>query len=378
LLGWTPPVPVNGAPPASGDATPPPPAPPVPPVDPLADLRQGRGWIDCVPEAELWERLRRVRWANGLRCPHCGETAPTCLEVLDPHYRGGLRRYRCLVCHLAGDLGEGGTFNDLTGTLFAGCRLDIRSLWLIVEAFVAQAAAVETSAEVQVNRHTVDRYFRLLRGAIYQARSGEPIALGPEHIVEGDEVYLTAGLKGEAGNQPLDRDPRRRGLKRRGRGTWASDRVPILGLLCRGGQVRLVTLRNVQTATIRPVIEQLVQRGANVYTDSYDIYHFLDRAGYPHATVNHGAGEYARGAVHCNTIECTWSWLRQAIRTYRGVSKVYLPLYVAQFEFFFNRRHTSCWSQMLDVLQVAFQADAQMLLDGVDGAEFAEVCPVAG
>jgi transposase-like protein len=381
-LGWTPlaqPTPSGANQPTPPVGEPPvPPAPAAAPVDPLADLRQGRGWIDCVPEAELWDRLRRVRWAHGLRCPHCGETAPTCLAVLDPHYRGGLRRYRCLVGHQAGDLGEGGTFTDLTGTLFAGCRLDIRSLWLIVEAFVAQAAAVETSAEVQVNRHTVDRYFRLLRAAIYQARPAAPIALGPEHIVEGDELYLTAGLKGEAGNQPLDRDPRRRGLKRRGRGTWASDRVPILGLLCRGGQVRLVTLRNVQTATIRPVIEQLVQRGATVYTDSYDIYHFLDRAGYPHATVNHGAGEYARGAVHCNTIECTWSWLRQAIRTYRGVSKVYLPLYVAQFEFFFNRRHTSRWSQMLDVLQVAFQADAQMLLDGVDGAQFAEVCPVAG
>jgi len=88
-------------------------------------LRQGRGWIDYVPEAELWERLRRVRWVNGLRCPHCGETA--CLEVIDRHYRGGLYRYRCLVCYLAGDRGEGGTFTDLTGTLFDGCRLDIRS-----------------------------------------------------------------------------------------------------------------------------------------------------------------------------------------------------------------------------------------------------------
>lgn len=389
LLSCAPPIPpvVSGkpgrpagkaAPPSSGDEIRAQLAPAAAPADPLADLRQGRGWIDLVPEAELWERLRRVRWANGLRCPHCGETDPTCLEVIDRHYRGGLYRYRCLVCYLAGDAGEGGTFTDLSGTLFDGCRLDIRSLWLIVQMFVDQAAAVETADEVRVNRHTVDRYFRLLRGAIYQMRPNGPIALGPEDIVEGDEVYLTAGLKGGAGHRPLDRDPRRRGLKRRGRGTWDSDRVPILGLLCRGGEVRLVTLRNVQTATIRPVIEQMVHKGARVYTDSYDIYHFLGSTGYQHATVNHGVGEYARGEVHCNTIECTWSWLRQAIRTYRGVSKVYLPLYVAQFEFFFNRRHTSHWSQMIDVLQVAFQADAQMLLARVDGAEFAEVCPVAG
>jgi hypothetical protein len=234
VLGWTPPAQPTPVSATSSAAVAPPPPPPA--ADPLADLRQGRGWIDYVPEAELWDRLRRVRWVQGLRCPYWGETAPTCLAVIDPHYRGGLRRYRCLTCHLAGDAGEGGTFTDLTGTLFAGCRLDIRSLWLIVEAFVKQAAAVATSAEVQVNRHTVDRYFRLLWGAIYLAHPNEPIALGPEHIVEGDEVYLTASLKGEAGDQTLTREPRQRGLKRRGRGTWDSDRIPILGLLCRGGQ----------------------------------------------------------------------------------------------------------------------------------------------
>jgi hypothetical protein len=154
---------------------------------------------------------------------------------LTPHDRGGLRRYRCLTWHLAGDAGEGGTFTTLTGTLFDGGRLDIRSRWLIVQACVEQAAAGATSAAVQVNRHTMDRYFRLLRGAIYRARLHEPLALGPEPIVEGDAVDLTAGLKGAAGDQTLTRTPRQRGLKHRGRGTGESDRVPVWGLLCCGG-----------------------------------------------------------------------------------------------------------------------------------------------
>lgn len=42
------------------------------------------------------------------------------------------------------------------------------------------------------------------------------------------------------------------------------------------------------------------------------------------------------------------------------------------------RPHQSPWSQLLDVLSVAFQADAASLLARVEGAEFAEVCPVAG
>jgi transposase len=144
----------------------------------------------------------------------------------------------------------------------------------------------------------------------------------------------------------------------------------------------------VQTETIRPIVPQMVRRGAKVYTDSYAIYHFLDREGYQHQTVNHGAGEYALDSdgdgqceVHCNTMECTWSWLRPMVRTYRGISKVYLPLYVAHFEFLFNRRHENHWNRTLDVLQMAFHANAAQVadwLDCVDGADFAEVCPVAG
>jgi transposase-like protein len=367
--------------------------PAVPPTvssapDPLADLRAGRGWIDQLDERRLWAMLIQVRWPHGPQCPRCGETDPRDLKLIAPDYRGGLGRWQCQVCAGAGDPGQAGTFTPLTGTLLDGMRVDVRTLWLIVEALAKGQASLETAQEAQVHRHTTDRLFRLLRAALYQARSTEPIVLGPEDVGECDEVYITAGLKGKAGGLPLDREPRRRGLKRRGRGDWDSDRLPVLGLLCRGGQVRLVVLRNVQSATIRPIVHQMIRRGAKVYTDSYAIYHFLDRDGYHHQTVNHGAGEYAldldgdgRCEVHCNTMECTWSWLRPMIRTYRGISKVYLPLYVAHFEFLFNRRQENHWNRTLDVLQVALQVDATKVADWVarvEGAEFAEVCPVAG
>jgi transposase len=357
-------------------------------ADPLVDLRQARGWIDHLDERALWSMLIRVRWPYGPRCPHCGEQDPQYLELINADYHEGLGRWRCRVCAEAGDPGEGGTFTPLTGTMLDGMRIDIRTLWLIVDLFADGKASVETAREARVNRHTTDRLFRLLRAAIYRTRALEPIVLDPEDIAEFDEVYITAGLKGRAGGLELERDPRKRGLKRRGRGTWDSDRLPVFGLLCRGGQIRLFVLRNVQTETIRPIVYQMVQRGAQVYTDSYCIYHFLSRDGYQHRVVNHGAGEYAldldgdgKCEVHCNTMECTWSWLRQMIRTYRGVSKVYLPLYIAQFEFFFNRRHKNHWNCILDVLQAAFQVEATSaadLLARVESAQFAEVCPVAG
>ena len=267
-------------------------------------------------------------------------------------------------------------------------QVDIHSLWLMIEAFADGKASVETAAEVQVNRHTTDRIFRLLRTAIYLGRPQEPIVLQPEDVAECDEVYITAGLKGHAGGLELERPPRRRSLSQRGRGTWDSDRLPVFGLLCRNGQVRLFVLKNVQTDTIRPIVHQMAQRGAKVYTDSYSIYHFLSRDGYHHQVVNHSAGQYAldydgdgRCEVHCNTMECTWSWLRPMIRTFRGVSKVYLPLFVAQFEFLFNHRHHNRWNRSLDILHAAFQVDpaqATHLMQLVDSSAFAEFCPVPG
>ncbi len=151
-----------------------------------------------MDEEALWDLLRQIRWVHGIQCPHCGEKDPRYLEVIARNYRDGMWPHRWLVCPGAGDPGDGGTFTDLTGTLFEGTRLDIRTLWLVVEMFVEGEAAVETAEEARVNQHTTQRLFRLLRAAIYQARPSEPIALGPEEVVEGDEVYITAGLKGQA------------------------------------------------------------------------------------------------------------------------------------------------------------------------------------
>ena len=68
--------------------------------------------------------------------------------------------------------------------------------------------------------------------------------------------------------------------------------------------------------------------GTQIYTDEYNIYSRLEAWGYPHKTVNHSAGEYARDEdgdgfceVHSNTIEGFWSLLRSWLRPHRGISQ---------------------------------------------------------
>jgi transposase-like protein len=160
-------------------------------------------------------------------------------------------------------------------------------------------------------------------------------------------VYIVAGHKGRPDIVAQEgRTGRRRRLKgKRGRGTLAGEKPPVLGLIQRDGEVVVRMLPNVQQATIKPVITQTVAPGSLIYTDEYDIYNRLPEWGYDHKSVNHSAGEYARDEdgdefheVHVNTLEGFWSLLRSWLRPHRGISQEKLPCYLAFFEFVHNVR----------------------------------------
>jgi transposase len=68
-------------------------------------------------------------------------------------------------------------------------------------------------------------------------------------------------------------------------------------------------LADVRQATIRPIIEAGVARGARVHTDEYGVYARLEAWGYEHKAVCHGRGEYARdedGDGFCESTSTRW------------------------------------------------------------------------
>lgn len=153
------------------------------------------------------------------------------------------------------------------------------------------------------------------------------------------------GKKGIEHFDPLD-PPRCRSNKRRGRGTFANDRPPILGTIGReSGQVRLRVVTDTQQTTLCNHVEHFTQAATQLYTDEHDSYNALDRA---RSIVVHGIKEWARDddgdgirEVHTNTSEGMWSGLRTFLRPFRGVSKHFLSGYVAIYEFRVNRKRVS-------------------------------------
>jgi transposase-like protein len=144
----------------------------------------------------------------------------------------------------------------------------------------------------------------------------------------------------------LGRPGRRRRLKgKRGRGTLADEKPPVLGMIQRDGEVVLHRLANVPQKTIHPILKQTIQLGSLIFTDEYDSYARLEAWGYGHQTVNPSVGEYARDEdgdgfheVHVKTLEGFWSLLRSWLRPHRGISQEQLPWYLAFFEFVHNIR----------------------------------------
>jgi transposase-like protein len=153
------------------------------------------------------------------------------------------------------------------------------------------------------------------------------------------------GKKGEAHLDPHD-PPRRRANKRRGRGTFANDRPPIVGTVGReSDQVRIRVVMDTTGATLEAHVHQFTQGGSHLYTDENQSYNHVQR---PHTTVCHSDHEWARDEdgdgiceVHVNTTEGLWTDVRNFLRPFKGVHKKYLAGYVAFAEFKRNLKSIS-------------------------------------
>ncbi len=136
----------------------------------------------------------------------------------------------------------------------------------------------------------------------------------------------------------------RRANKARGHGSWDTDRPPVCGVVGReSGRVRLTVTAHSDGETLRGVVGEATRPGAMVNTDEWGGYNGLPALGRGHVTVCHKAGEWARDddgdgvrEVHDNTLEGLWTGLRNFLRPFRGVNKLYLYQYVAIFEWGHN------------------------------------------
>ncbi|RKU11972.1 hypothetical protein C6501_01570, partial [Candidatus Poribacteria bacterium] len=207
----------------------------------------------------------------------------------------------------------------------------------LLRGFCKGASSSQLSRELGISFPTVLSIRRVLQDA---AQMLQPEDALPDTEIETDEMFQNAGEKGEPHKDPED-PPRRRGNKRRGHGTYANDRPPIVGTIGRKSKrVRLRVAHRTDSATLSAHVHQFTLPLAIVRTDGWRGYNGIDRS---HAIVCHSDGEWARDddadgicETHINTIEGVWTTVRNFLRPFRGVHKKFLSGYIAICEFVIN------------------------------------------
>jgi transposase-like protein len=258
--------------------------------------------------------LKMRRWPNGVRCPRCGNENVYELPSRPWHWQ-------CEKC------GENGyRFSLYVGTIFENTNMPLKDWFRVIHLMLTAKKGVSA---LQVHRTIGTGSYRTAWYMCHRVRAG----LRDEKfrklmgIVEVDETMI--------GGKGINKHGRR---ARKG---WRSKKTIVIGAVRRKGNIVARVLEPVSKEEMQRFVEEAVSHKVSLLaTDEHPAYKDLR---YPqHKFVKHSRGQYVVGAVHTQTIEGFWSILKRGVvGTFHKVSKKYMPLYVAEFQFRYNNRLNS-------------------------------------
>jgi IS1 family transposase len=253
------------------------------------------------------------RWPNGVICPRCGN---------DKVYKlaSGFH-WQCEVCAK-----DGYRFSCIAGTIFENTNKPLRDWFKVTHLMLTSKKGMSAR---QLGRYMG---FGSVKTAWLMGHKIRTAMIEPETklggIVEVDETFIG----GKAHNKHAD--------KRDGRpGGTASGKAIVVGAVRRKGNVVARVIQNVSAATLETFVNDAVSNKVSLLcTDQWTGYRNLKKT-FPHVAIDNSRRQYVVGAVHTNTIEGFWSIFKRGIvGTFLNVSKKYLHLYVAEFQFRYNNR----------------------------------------
>jgi IS1 family transposase len=252
------------------------------------------------------------RWPQGVFCPRCGSTKV--FEVGTMTYK-----WQCYTC--APD--QGYRFSHIAGTIFENTNKPLRDWFRVVHMMLTSKKGVSALEVMRVmgfgSYGTAHSMCHKIRAALIEPET----KLGG--IVEVDETFVGGKSKNKHGG-------------RSGVGQGMGGKTPVIGAVARKGNVIARVLHRVTKETAECFVREVVSTNVSLLaTDESNVYEDLED--YPHGKVKHSVHQYVVGAIHTNTIEGFWSIFKRGIvGSFHKVSRKYMPLYVAEFQFRYNNR----------------------------------------
>lgn len=254
-----------------------------------------------------------LRWLSGrVSCPRCGSTEHSFISTR--------RIWFCKGCKKQ--------FTVKVGTIFEDSALGVDkwmiAVWMIVNCKNG-ISSYEIARSLGVTQKSAWFMMHRVRLAM-QDRSFAKIG-GPGIEVEADETFIG----GKARNMHIDQ--RRRRITARG----FKDKTVVMGILERGGEVRVAHVQNRRKQHVQAHVRNHVAAESALYTDALLSYDGLARQ-YGHKVIDH-AEKYVDGRVHTNGLENFWSLLKRGISgTYVSVEPFHLFRYLDEQAFRYNNR----------------------------------------
>lgn len=125
------------------------------------------------------------------------------------------------------------------------------------------------------------------------------------------------------------------GVRKGKRGRGAAGKVPVFGLLKRGGKVYASVVPDTKGKTLKAIITNKIQPDSIVYTDCYPSYNVLDVSEFKHFRINHSK-RFVDRRNHINGIENFWNQSKRTLRKYNGIPKKNFNLFLQECVFRFN------------------------------------------
>ncbi len=265
-------------------------------------------------EAKARAHLEALQWADGRYCPHCGEAERTS-PVKGKSHRPGL--YYCLSCK--------SQFTVTVGTLLERSKIPLHK-WVL--AFHLLSASKKGMSAHQLHRMLGITYKSawFMAHRIREAmRDDDPTPMGgPGSKIEIDETYIGG---------------KKRGKNQLGVNYGIEDKMKVVSLVERGGNVRSFHVDRVNSRIVREILVRNAKRESDLRTDEAKFYRSVGKEFASHERVHHAIKEYVRGDAHTNTVEGYFSIFKRGIKgIYQHCSERHLHRYLNEFDFRYNQR----------------------------------------
>lgn len=250
-----------------------------------------------------------LRWPDGPVCPWCGSK--------ENFYTPSRRGWKCKTCRQR--------FSPKAGTICEDSAIGFDK-WLPAMWMIANDKNGISSWEVHralgVTQKTAWFMLQRIRLAVQMGTFEKAVGR-----VEVDETFI--GRKA--------RNMQKHIREQKITGTGGKDKTMVIGVLERGGKVRVAVSKSRRKKELQAYVRAHVEPGAEVFTDALKSYEGLDSE-YLHQFVDH-ATEYVKGHVHTNGTENFWSLLKRTLKgTYVSVEPFHLFRYLDEQSFRYNER----------------------------------------